>query len=82
MNPNSSANFVAEIGARIREARRKNGLTQAEVAKSSGLNRSFLGAMERGARNFSLETLFEVAKALKVEAQSLVPPGMPAPRKG
>lgn len=81
MNPNSSANFVSEIGARIRAARRDAGLTQAELAERSGLNRSFLGAMERGVRNSSLETLFEVAKALKVEAQSLVPPGMPAARR-
>ena len=81
MNPNSSANFVSEIGARIREARKDACLTQAQLAARSGLNRSFLGAMERGARNFSLETLFEVAKALKVEAQSLVAPGMPAGRK-
>ncbi len=47
----------------------------------SGLERHFLGAMERGTRNASLETLFEVAKALKVEALSLIPQGMPAGRR-
>ena len=81
MNPNSSANLVSEIGARIREARREAGWTQAELAKRGGLNRSFLGAMDRCTRNSSLETLVKIAKALKAEPQWLVPPGTLPPRK-
>ena len=81
MNPNSSVSFVFELGVRIREVRRRAGLTQAQSAERSDLNRSFVGTMEHGARNSSLGTLFEVAKALKAEVQSLVPPGMPDGRK-
>ncbi len=40
--------FADELGRRLRGLRRSRGITQAELARSSGLHRSTIGAIERG----------------------------------
>lgn len=49
------------LGRRIREAREAVGLTQAELAEKSGLARSYLSAVENGARNISSDALWSLA---------------------
>ncbi len=56
----------AKIGARIKEIREKATLTQLELAKKSGLNRTFIIHVEKGRRNVSVQSLEKILKGLNV----------------
>jgi transcriptional regulator with XRE-family HTH domain len=45
----------------------------AELAFRSGLHRTYVGSVERGERNLSLENIFVFAKALFCDASDLIP---------
>lgn len=60
------------MGTRIRQLRKQNGMTQAELAKKVGISTSFMGHIERGTRIASLETLVSLSQTLDVSLDSLV----------
>ena len=62
----------AEIGQRIREARRAKGLTQLDLATATGIRRPNVARLERGGNTPTIETLQRVAGALGVSVASLV----------
>lgn len=59
------------FGARLRQLRKSKKLSQEAVALASGLDRSYLGRIERGEANLSLVNIVRVAEALGVEAPEL-----------
>jgi transcriptional regulator with XRE-family HTH domain len=59
------------IGERIRAIRQAKGLTQQKLADLSGLDYRYIGALERGERNFSVDTLEKVLTALKISFREL-----------
>jgi transcriptional regulator with XRE-family HTH domain len=54
------------LGRRVRALRMKRGLSQEELAESSGLHRNYVGAIERGEKNPTITTIKKLTKALKV----------------
>jgi len=60
------------LGARIRELRNALGLSQEELAERAGLHRTYLGAVERGERNVSLDNILAISRALGVTASDLL----------
>lgn len=60
-----------KIGQRIKSIREKKGITQEELALNAGLNRAYIGYIERGERNPSTETISKIARALKVSTKDL-----------
>lgn len=60
-----------EIGKKIRQTRESRGITQEDLALEAGLNRAYIGYIERGERNPSTDTLVKIAKALKVSLNEL-----------
>jgi transcriptional regulator with XRE-family HTH domain len=56
----------------LQELRLKKELSQADLAKLSGLHRSYIGDAERGARSLSITNVARMAEALEVSASSLV----------
>ena len=52
------------LGINIKEARKKAGLTQMELAKLTNLSRSYIGDIEKDKYNPSLTTLKAIANAL------------------
>ncbi|HKP51507.1 MAG TPA: helix-turn-helix transcriptional regulator [Chloroflexia bacterium] len=56
----------------MKRYRRLLRLSQQDLSKLSGLNRSYLGSVERGERNIGIDNLEEVAKALGIEAWQLL----------
>ena len=54
------------FGKRIRELRKSRGWSQEEFALHVGLDRSYVGGVERGERNVSLENICLVAAGLGV----------------
>ncbi len=65
---------LIKIGQRIREIRVAKGFSQENFAAEVGLDRTYIGGVERGERNISVLNLLRIAKALKVEVGELIPP--------
>ncbi len=64
---------LIKLGKRIREFRQEKGLSQEDFAYEVGLDRTYIGGVERGERNIAALNLIRIAKALKVEVGELFP---------
>ncbi len=64
--------LLTDVGRRVRELRTGAGLTQAGLAERTGLSLRYLGQIEAGDGNVSLERLAAVARALGVSVGALV----------
>jgi transcriptional regulator with XRE-family HTH domain len=69
------------VGRNVRKIRLKRGLTQEAFAERSGFSQQYLSDLERGKRNPTVVTLFELASALGVDHVVLVQPDS-APSRG
>lgn len=54
------------FGDRVRELRKDAGFTQEELADAAELDRSYVGSIERGERNLSIENVCRLALAIGV----------------
>ncbi|MFC0713677.1 helix-turn-helix domain-containing protein [Cellulomonas biazotea] len=52
------------FGARLRAMREARGLTQEGFAHDVGLHRTYVGSVERGERNVSLDAIWRLAEGL------------------
>lgn len=59
------------FGDRVRERRKELGLSQEAVALLSGLQRAYIGQIEQGRRNVSLDNMADVARALEIDLGDL-----------
>lgn len=62
------------VGRNVRRIRLQKGLTQEAFAETSGFSQQYLSSLERGRRNPTIVTLFELASALGVSHVALVAP--------
>lgn len=62
----------ADLGKRVRQARRQRGITQEILAEQVGISASFMGHIERGTRVASLETLVALCNALECSPDFLL----------
>lgn len=60
------------IGKKIRERRLELGLRQDEVAAQTGLTANYIGMIERGEKQPSLESMVQIANALKTTLNPLM----------
>jgi transcriptional regulator with XRE-family HTH domain len=60
------------LGKRIRELRSKNGFSQESFADHCGLHRTYMGGIERGEHNLTIETLMTVSKGLAITMSDLL----------
>lgn len=67
-------NLSESVGKRIREYRKKKSWTQEQLAEAASLHYSYIGGVERGDRNISLETLEKIVSALDIPAGELFRP--------
>ena len=71
-NAASMADEMKQFGEHIRGLRKSAGLSQAELGERANINDKYLGEVERGLGNPSLEVLQRLAKALDVDVATLV----------
>ena len=64
--------LLKKVGRNIREARKAKGLSQESLALEAGLDRSYVGGVERGERNIAVLNLARIAKALGIPVSSRV----------
>ncbi|RWE53395.1 helix-turn-helix transcriptional regulator [Mesorhizobium sp.] len=62
------------VGRNFARLRREKNLTQEEVQARSGFSQQYLSGLERGQRNPTVITLYELAQALGVSHIELVQP--------
>lgn len=60
------------FGAAVRARRAELGLSQEELATRAGLHRTYIGGIERGERNVSLNNILAIADALRLPAARLI----------
>ncbi len=64
--------ILVRFGLRVRELRKKSGFaSQESLADECGLDRKYIGGIERGERNISLVNVERIAKALKLSISQL-----------
>lgn len=63
---------TAIVAWNLRRLRVKRGLSQEALAVDAGVDRSYVGRIERGAENPTVETLDRLAAALDVPAAELL----------
>jgi len=59
------------FGKALRERRRRLGVSQEEFADLCGLDRTYVGGIERGERNLALVNIEKLARALKISLSEL-----------
>jgi len=62
-----------DVGRKLKEARLKKKMTQAEVAKKAYLNTNYYACIERGEVNPSMEKLESIVKVLDVKSSKILP---------
>jgi len=60
------------FGALLKEARLSKGISQEQLAFESGLDRTFISMLERGVRQPSLSTMFQIKRVLKISLSDLI----------
>lgn len=71
MNHHSEQKIKLLFGTHIRALRKERGLSQEEFASLCGMDRTYIGGIERGERNVSLVNIFKIAKELKIPLSEL-----------
>ena len=63
---------LVKLGVAIRKARKKLGLSQEALAIDAGLDRSYMGGIERGEHNLTVINLLRVSEALGITPSELL----------
>lgn len=63
LNPSATRKRFA---LNLRQTREQRGLSQEALADAAGLHRTYVGSVERGERNISIDNIARLAKALGV----------------
>lgn len=66
---------LRHFGDAVRAVRRERGFSQEGLALEADLNRSYMGAVERGEENISLKSIAKIAAVLKVRPSVLLEKG-------
>lgn len=62
------------FGQNLRRYRRVLGISQEDLAEKAGLHRTYIGSVERGERNVSIDNMERLAMAVDATIQQLLQP--------
>ena len=60
------------FGQILREYRKKANLSQEKLAQESDLDRTYISLLERGLRQPSITTVFQLSAALKISSTAII----------
>jgi transcriptional regulator with XRE-family HTH domain len=63
--------YLDILGQRIRARRRELGLSQEGLAHEAGLDRSYVGRIERGEHNLTFVSLMKLCRAMRCDVAAL-----------
>ena len=63
--------ILLAFGQRVQELRKKQNLSQEQLADMSGVHRTYIGMVERAEKNITLRNIKKIAKALDVNIKDL-----------
>jgi transcriptional regulator with XRE-family HTH domain len=69
--------YLDILGKRIRTKRRELGMSQEGLAHEAGLDRSYVGRIERGEHNLTFVSLVRIARAMGCDVAALTS-GLPS----
>ncbi len=64
--------LAIELGRNIRKIRKEKNLSQEKLALMCGLDRSYMGRIERGEVNITVLELYEISKVLEIDIRILL----------
>lgn len=67
----ADAHYLKRFGARVRDLRKKAGYSQESFALEVGLDRTYMGGVERGERNLALLNIRKIALGLHITEAEL-----------
>ncbi|MDY6941258.1 MAG: helix-turn-helix transcriptional regulator [Cyanobacteriota bacterium] len=65
-------NLLVQLGLRVRELRKSRGLSQEAFAAECGLDRTYIGGVERGERNITIRSLAAISNGLGISMSELL----------
>lgn len=68
---NRGTGITCRFGRRVRKLRKEKGLSQEAFALECGLDRTYIGGIERGERNVTLRNIEVIATALDMSVSEL-----------
>jgi ribosome-binding protein aMBF1 (putative translation factor) len=68
----ADSDILQRFGERVRELRKECGWSQEELALECGLDRTYMGGIERGERNVALRNIEKIADALGLTIADLM----------
>jgi DNA-binding XRE family transcriptional regulator len=71
VEPVPANDVSSRFGRRLRELRQKNALTQSDMARKFGIDRSYISDVERGRTSISLPLLEVIALGLRISLSDL-----------
>ena len=66
------ADILERFGQRVRELRKQQGYSQEGFAAACGLDRTYIGGIERGERNVALRNIETIAQTLGITLSELM----------
>lgn len=62
---------VTRLGERIRRLRKLKGMSQEQLAEIAGIHTNYVGQVERGEKNLTIDTLQKIVEGLGVTLEEL-----------
>ena len=63
---------LVAFGEKVRHVRKEKGLSQEALADLAGIDRRYMGHIERGDQNVTLTKIYQIADALEIPAHQLL----------
>lgn len=71
LEENNIISWLHIFGNTVKEFRKRQGLSQEELAELCNLHRTYIGGIERGERNVGLVNVVHIAQALEIHPSEL-----------
>ena len=72
MTSQHPGSVLRRFGRVLRQLRKERALSQEELADLAGIHRTYVGSVERGERNVSLQNIVRLARALQCQPSELL----------